>query len=126
MPALLPPSELSPPSKLLFASSLLGFACAAQPLSPHSNSKHHRVKSFSLFTSLHNTMCLTNIRALTPSFKSVQVLTRMQTVLCVGLNDVPRSKDTKEAASSVATKLMKSAVNTECIPEKACAQRFDA
>lgn len=42
----------------------------------------------------------------------------------MGLNGVHNpKKDIKEALSSVAIKLINSAINTENIPEKACAQR---
>lgn len=61
------------------------------------------------------------------SFKSVQVLTRIQTTLCVELDDVHNpKKDTDEAHNSVAIKRENSAVNTEHIPAKAHAQGLDA
>lgn len=45
----------------------------------------------------------------------------------MGLNDLHNpKKDTKEALRSVAIKLINRAINTEYIPEKACAQGLDA
>ena len=122
------PIRTTPATKTPLRLSLLGFYCGAQPLSSHSSSKHHHVKPFSLFTNIHKTMFLINSHALTLNYPSSQFRCEQESrsLFVWGCLTCTIQRKTKEALSSVAIKPINTAVNTECIPEKACAQRLDA